>query len=209
MYVKPVYRPEHAGQAHDVIEGAVFGTLVAQGPDGLVATHLPFMVDRDRGPFGTLVSHLAAANPHAELVRAGAEMLAIFVGPEGYVSSSWYPERDTAPGMAYAAVHCYGSPAVQDPKGSARNIGRLVETLERGRPDRWRMRELGPGGLASRMPRIVCFEMPIQRLEAKFQMNQEERSGDTRAAIAEIERRGDSELARLMREHNRDRLDRP
>ena len=209
MYVKPVYEPQNVGQAHDVIEGAVFGTLVAQGPGGLLATHLPFMVDRDRGPFGTLVSHLAAANPHAELVRAGAQMLAIFVGPKGYVSSSWYPERDTAPGMAYAAVHCYGSPAVQDPKESARNVARLVESLERGRSDRWRMRELGPGGLASRMPRIVCFEMPIGRLEAKFQMNQEERPDDTGAAIDELERRGEVELARLMREHNRDRLDRP
>ena len=65
MYVKPVYEPQNVGQAHDVIEGAVFGTLVAQGRAGLLATHLPFMVYRDGGPFGTLVSHLAAANPHA------------------------------------------------------------------------------------------------------------------------------------------------
>ena len=51
--------------------------------------------------------------------------------------------------------------------------------------------------------------MPVGRLEAKFQMNQEERPGDTRAAIDELERRGEVELARLMREHNRERLDRP
>lgn len=202
MYVKPEFRPADVGEAHDLIEREVFGTMVSHGPDGLVASHLPFMLDRGRGENGVLVSHLAAANPHARLVEAGAEALVVFLGPRGYVSSSWYPERDSAPTWNYAAVHCSGRPAVQDERASARNIARLVETLERGRPERWRLRDLGSGGMARRMPKIVCFELPIARLEAKFKMNQDERPGDTRAAAGVLERGGQGALAEMMRERN-------
>jgi transcriptional regulator len=205
MHLKPVYEPKDRRHVFDLIEEVVLGTLVAAGPDGLTAAHLPFMIDRDRGEHGTLVCHLAAANPQAELVRGGAQMMAIFMSPNAYVSSAWFVDRDAAPTWAYAAVHCHGRPRVQEGQEAVRNIARLVNTLEAGRPNRWRLAEIGADGLAARMPRIVCFDMPIERIEARFQLGQEERAADMAAAATVLDEQGDGDVAALVRGYNADR----
>jgi transcriptional regulator len=205
MHVKPIYEPNDLHEIHALIEQAVVGTLVAAAPRGLTAAHLPFMVDPRRGEYGTLVCHLAAANPQAELVRAGEEMMAIFMSPNAYVSASWYVERDRAPTWAYAAVHCHGRPRVQDAQESLRNIGALVNRLEGGRRKRWRFGELGTEGVSERMQRIVCFDMPIERLEARFQLGQEERPADMAAAAIELDQQGDHDVAALVRQYSGER----
>lgn len=203
MYRKPVYEPPDLESVHALIDEVVLGTLVAVGPHGLTAAHLPFVIDPHRGRYGTLVSHLAAANPQAELIAAGVGMMAIFLGPNAYVSASWFMQRDSAPTWAYAAAHCHGRPVVQDRQDSLRNIARLVDTLEEGRTNRWHLRELGPDGLSDRMPRIVCFELPIERVEARFQLGQEERPADIAAAADVLSQEGNQEVAELIRVHNR------
>jgi transcriptional regulator len=98
--------------AFGLIETVALGTVISSGPRGLEATHLPFMIDRHRGAHGTLVSHLARANPHALSIEQGADCLVIFHGPHGFISSSWYPgrpaeagARNNAPTWNFAVVH--------------------------------------------------------------------------------------------------------
>ncbi|WP_018391551.1 FMN-binding negative transcriptional regulator [Ancylobacter sp. FA202] len=204
MYTKPEFAAPSSTDIAQVIAEAPFATLVTHGPDGLVATHLIMLFEPDRGPNGTLVSHLALANPHAALVAEGRETLAIFSGPHGYISSSWYPAepvRDSAPTWNYAAVHCRGRPVPLDDRGTARHLLTLVERMEQGRPERWRMRELGPGGMERRLPHILGFDLPIERLDAKFKMGQDERLRDTRGAITALEA-SDPPLAAMMARHN-------
>ncbi len=207
MYTKPEFAPLSQDEVFALIETAAFATVVTAGPGGLVASHLPFVLHRERGANGTLVSHLAAANAHAGLLTEGRETVAIFQGPHGYISSSWYPRnpvRDSAPTWNFAVVHCHGRPVPLDTQATARHLLELVDVLEKDRPDRWRMRELGPGGMERRLPHVVGFEMPIARLEAKFKMGQDERLYDTAAAIGALER-SDPALAETMRKHNADR----
>lgn len=204
MYTKPEFAPLSQDEVFALIETAAFATVVTAGPGGLVASHLPFVLHRERGANGTLVSHLAAANAHAGLLTEGRETVAIFQGPHGYISSSWYPRnpvRDSAPTWNFAVVHCHGRPVPLDTQATARHLLELVDVLEKDRPDRWRMRELGPGGMERRLPHVVGFEMPIARLEAKFKMGQDERLYDTAAAIDALER-SDPALAETMRKHN-------
>jgi transcriptional regulator len=206
VYLKPVYEPPDLESVHALIDQVVLGTLVAVGPHGLTAAHLPFLIDPHRGRYGTLISHLAAANPQAELITAGVGMMAIFLGPNAYVSASWFKQRDSAPTWAYAAAHCHGRPVAQDRRDSLHNITRLVNTLEEGRASRWHLRELGPDGVSDRMPRIVCFELPIERVEARFQLGQEERPADIAAAADRLSQEGNHKVAELIRAHNRGRI---
>lgn len=204
MYTKPEFAPLSADEVFGLIEAAAFASVVTAGPDGLAASHLPFVLHRGRGENGTLVSHLAAANPHAALLAEGRATLAIFHGPHGYISSSWYPRqpvRDSAPTWNFAVVHCHGRPVPLDGPATARHLVELVEVLEKDRPDRWRMRELGPGGMERRLPHVFGFELPIERLEAKFKMGQDERLYDTAAAIEALGE-DDPALADMMRRHN-------
>ncbi|MCC6205057.1 MAG: FMN-binding negative transcriptional regulator [Hyphomicrobiales bacterium] len=204
MYSKPEFAPLSRDEVLDLIESAAFATVVTNGPAGLVVSHLPFTLDRARGENGTLVSHLARANPHSILIAEGRETVAVFHGPHGYISSSWYPRnpvRDSAPTWNFAVVHCHGKPVALNDQMTARHLLQLVDVLEKDRPDRWRMRELGPGGMERRMPHILGFDMPINRLEAKFKMGQDERIYDTAAAIDALES-DDPRLAGMMRRHN-------
>ena len=190
MYSKPEFAPLSMDEVFGLIEAAAFATVVTSGPHGLVASHLPFVVDRERGPNGTLVSHLARQNPHSALISEGRETIAVFHGPHGYISSSWYPRnpvRDSAPTWNFAVVHCHGRPVPLDDHATARHLLRLVDVLEKDREDRWRLRELGAGGMERRMPHILGFDLPIGRLEAKFKMGQDERLYDTSAAIETLE----------------------
>ncbi|RWQ66223.1 FMN-binding negative transcriptional regulator [Mesorhizobium sp.] len=209
MYTKPEFAPLSQDDVFGLIEAAAFATVVTSGPQGLVASHLPIVLDRERGTNGTLVSHLARQNPHSALISEGRETIAIFHGPHGYISPSWYPRnpaRDSAPTWNFAVVHCHGRPARLDDHATARHLLRLVDVLEKDRADRWRMRELGPGGMERRIPHILGFDLPIERLEAKFKMGQDERLYDTNAAIGTLER-SDPALATMMKAHNAHRKD--
>ncbi|MEO5756777.1 MAG: FMN-binding negative transcriptional regulator [Mesorhizobium sp.] len=209
MYSKPEFAPLSREAVFDLIEAAAFATVVTSGPQGLVASHLPFVLDRDRAPNGTLISHLARQNPHSALIAEGRETIAVFQGPHGYISPSWYPRkpvRDSAPTWNFAVVHCHGRPVPLDDHATTRHLLRLVDVLEKDREDRWRMRELGPGGMERRMPHIIGFDLPIDRLEAKFKMGQDERLYDTAGAMEALEER-DPALAALMNAHNAHRKD--
>jgi transcriptional regulator len=210
LYNKPEFAPLTPGEVFDLIDRLTFATIVTNGDDGLVASHLTFLVDRERGPNGTLVSHLAVANDHAALIADGRESLVVFTGPHGYISSSWYPAnpvRDSAPTWNFAVVHCHGRPIPLETNETARHLSDLVTHMERGRADEWRLRELGPGGMERRLPRILGFDLPISRLEAKFKMGQDERLLDTRAAIERLTDGIDRELAEMMERHNAHRTD--
>ncbi|QKC91960.1 FMN-binding negative transcriptional regulator [Mesorhizobium sp. NZP2234] len=209
MYSKPEFAPLSRDAVFGLIEAAAFATVVTSGPQGLVVSHLPFVLDRTRGANGTLVSHLARANPHNELIAQGLETVAVFQGPHGYISSSWYPRnpvRDSAPTWNFAVVHCHGRPVPLDAHATARHLLQLVDVLEKDREDRWRMRELGPGGMERRIPHIIGFDLPIERIEAKFKMGQDERLHDTGGAISALEEK-DPALAAMMKTHNAHRQD--
>jgi transcriptional regulator len=204
MYSKPEFAPLWRDEVFGLIEAAAFATAVTSGPQGLAVSHLPFVLDRMRGENGTLVSHLARANPQSALIAEGRETAAIFHGPHGYISPSWYPRnpvRDSAPTWNFAVVHCHGRPVTLDDHATARHLLQLVDMLERDRDDRWRMRELGPGGMERRIPHILGFDLPIERLEAKFKMGQDERLYDTSGAIRALEQ-NDPALATMMKAHN-------
>ncbi|AZO41692.1 FMN-binding negative transcriptional regulator [Mesorhizobium sp. M7D.F.Ca.US.005.01.1.1] len=209
MYSKPEFAPLSRDEVFGLIEAAAFATVVTSGSQGLAVSHLPLVLDRVRGENGTLVSHLARANPHSALIAEGRETVAIFHGPHGYISPSWYPRnpvRDSAPTWNFAVLHCHGLPIPLDDHGTARHLLQLVDMLERDRDDRWRMRELGPGGMERRIPGIIGFDLPIGRLEAKFKMGQDERLYDTGGAIKALEQ-NDPALATMMKAHNAHRQD--
>lgn len=204
LYNKPEFVPLSREESFNLIDATTFATIVSAGPKGLMASHLAFLIERERGEPGILRSHLARANPHAELIEAGQPSLVVFSGPHGYISSSWYPAcpaRDSAPTWNFAVVHCHGRPRSLDARATARQLLDLVEHLENQRPDRWSVRELGVGGMERRLAKIIGFEIPIERLESKFKMGQDERLQDTNAAIRALTDI-DPVLAELMSRHN-------
>src|SRR5207247_7760301 len=117
-----------------------FGLVVSQQAGRLEASHLPLLLDADRGPCGTLLGHMARANPQWRGFQADSELLVIFSGPHAYISPSWYETRLSVPTWNYAAVHAYGTPRlIEEPASLRRILVALVQTHEAPLDDPWPM----------------------------------------------------------------------
>ncbi len=205
MYVPAHFAAGDIAWAHRLIDGNAFAMLVSMGEDGApFATHIPLLLDRERGPKGTLMGHVARANPQWRHFGAGKTALAIFHGPHAYVSPSWYKTSPQVPTWNYVAVHARGVPAILTDEARIRAHQRhLVETFEGERPNRWRMDDVPAAYIAAMIKGIVAFEMPIDALDAKAKLSQNRAAADRAGAIAGLKSTGDAmdfDVARLMEE---------
>ncbi len=185
MYVNEHFAERDLDVLHDLIEESRFGVLVLCA-DGPLAAHIPFVLDRDAGPKGTLCAHVARADPLARHLGAGGEALAIFAGPRAYVSPEWLPEGGL-PTYNYVAVHAYGTPKVIDePESVERHLGELVAAHERPRAGLravpWSIEDAEPGKVAGLLKHIVAFDLPIASIQGKRKLSQN-RSAENRSGV--------------------------
>lgn len=185
MYVPEHFRETNLEVLHDIIEENSFATLISSSRGGLVATHIPVLLDRAAGRLGTLRGHVARANPHWKLMSGADEMLVVFLGVHAYVSPSWYASSGRVPTWNYVAVHAYGLPrSIEDPTELRKLVGRTSDRYEDGLEPPWSVSQLKPEALPSLLAAIVGFEMPITRIEGKRKLGQN-RSRTDREAMAQ------------------------
>lgn len=151
----------------------------------LVVHHVPFRLDRSRGPFGTLVGHVARANP---VWRSPQPSLLVFGGPQAYVSPGWYPSKQmhgkVVPTWNYAVVHARGTPLVREDAASVlRIVSELTDTHEARQTHPWQVGDAPPEFIEQLLRAIVGIEIPIDQLVGKWKVSQN-RSADDRAGVA-------------------------
>lgn len=182
MFVRPCWKPGTAEELFGLIDANPWALLVTNGVDGPFATRLPLLVDRTRGPHGTLVGHIARANDHANALAGGsAPSLAVFEGPWSYVSASWYPRRQMPSTYYYTSVHCYGRIGRQNEADLEASLAALNDRMEAGVADGWRLDEVPRSEITRRLAHIVGFELTIERIEGKFKLGQDEPREDALA----------------------------
>ena len=183
MYIPDAFREADPAILHKVIRENSFATLVANSGGTLFASHLPLMLDAGRGKHGTLVGHMARANPHWNDFKGAGEVMAIFSGPHTYISPSWYETLPAVPTWNYVAVHAYGTPHLIEGRPELRNLLKeLVHIYESGFKQPWAF-DLPQRFEEKMIDMIVGFEIPITRLEGKFKLNQNRSAADRRAVI--------------------------
>lgn len=209
MFVRPCWKPHTREDIYHVIEQYPWALLVNNGEAGPYATNMPFMLDRSRGEQGVLVGHIARANAHAKVLQANTHpALVIFEGPSSYVTGSWYPNRDMPSTYYYTAVHCYGKVQLQSDCQLEHWLGMLTHRMESEFPDGWKMTDIPHYDITRRLPHILGFEIPIQRLEAKFKLGQDEPKKDAMAVAAKLaDDPSQHALAEMIRIYNQDRSD--
>jgi len=201
MYVPAHFAESNLQKLHDAIETYSFATLVSQSGGEPFASHLPLLLDRDAGANGTLIGHMARANPQWQ-AAAGERVLAIFSGPHAYISPTWYAAEKIVPTWNYVAVHASGRlELIEDLAEAEAVLRRTIETYEASQPSPWRLEE-SPEFVARLTQQIVAFRIPIERLEGKWKLNQNHPPERRAKVIAVLESRPDEdsrEIARLMR----------
>lgn len=186
MFAPREFQEHDPAVLHAMIEEVRLGTLLTPGlpdatglPAPIVGSHIPFMLDRARGPNGTLIGHVDRRNTQWQVLAQGAEALVTFLGADSNVSAGWYGTSPRVPTWLYAAVHCYGrATMIQDADGLRRMVVELSAMMEPdGTP--W-----APSQVEAYIERllagIVGFEIPIDRIEGQVRLGQHNRPDDRR-----------------------------
>lgn len=188
MYIPPAFKVEDLAEIHLAMRAARSATLVTATQDGLVGTPLPMILDESEGPYGTLYAHVARANTQWRLPATG-EAMAIFSGPEAYVSPSWYASKQethrVVPTWNYVSVHAYGTVEFfEDADRILEAVTRLTNLHEQSRADRWAVSDAPADFIKSQLRGIVGVRMPITRLDGKRKVSQNRNAADRAGVIA-------------------------
>jgi len=200
MYIPKAFREDDISRLHTFMEAYSFATLVTQHESIPFATHLPFLLDAERGPNGILLAHMARANPQWHDFASAQEVLVIFQGPHTYISPSWYEVELSVPTWNYAVVHAYGLPhLIEDGEELYKLLKTLIQIHEVNFEKPWPF-QLPDDYLQKMMRGIVGFEIEITRLEGKFKLSQNRTETERENVIAALqESTNTAALAELMR----------
>ncbi len=200
-----MYLPSHFAETDrnvlfEFIESNSFGLLISQLDGEPFASHLPFLLDRNSGPQGTLIGHMARANPHWQ--TGDRNVLVAFAGPHSYISPAWYQATHVVPTWNYVAVHVYGTLAVIDDHAATVQIVRDYVTFYEGaQAAPWTIDD--QQFIDKLAQAVVGFRIAIGRLEGKWKLSQNhavERREKIIAALSKNPDENSQAIATLMRQ---------
>jgi transcriptional regulator len=201
MYVPRINQLEDRAALLAYMRAYSFAAMATSGAGGLMATHLPFVIEEQNGRI-TLLAHMAKANPQWRDFAGGGDALAIFMQPHAYVSPRLYDSRQNVPTWNYVAVHAYGRPALIEERAAKVELQKkLIRQYDPGYLEQ--MAELPDSYLDAKLGAIVSFSMAVTRIDARFKLSQDKNPAERERIARELEAGGDSvavETARLMRE---------
>ncbi len=204
MYQPPEFREDRIEVQHALIREYPLGLLVTAGPSGLMANSVPFLLDKAGSGPAVLRCHLARANPQWRELAGVGECMAVFQGPQTYVTPSWYPsKRETGkvvPTWNYATVHVWGRPSIMEDEAWLREqVGALTASQEASRASPWSLADAPPDYIGAQLKGIVGVAIPISRIEGKWKVSQN-RPGSDRAGVVEglLNEAGGEVMARLV-----------
>lgn len=211
VYLPPMFTEARREVLIEHIERYDFALLVSQGQTGLVASHIPFLVEC-RGDELHLLGHLARPNPQVtDLAKlnetGGGEVLTIFSGPHAYISPGWYADGPAVPTWNYVDVHAYGTlRLINDNSWLRLVLRRLSDRHEARSAEPWRMQDLPEPYMRGMVKGIVGLDIAVTRLEGKYKLSQNRPAADRPRIVAALEARGDADavaIAQIMRERER------
>ncbi|WP_338479011.1 FMN-binding negative transcriptional regulator [Pseudomonas trivialis] len=206
MYTPRAFAVDDLPELQQWIRQTRLAQLVTFGEQGLLASHLPLLLNPDESPNGTLYGHLARANPQWRELQNGAEALVIFAGADAYISPSFYPAKaehgKVVPTWNYLAVHAYGKAEVFNDAARLLNVvTALTDRHEARREQPWQVSDAPADYIDGMLKAIVGFALPIERLIGKRKLSQNRSPADiagVREGLAASDDVGDQTVSRLI-----------
>jgi len=204
-----MYLPNHFEETRDeellrTITAYPLGALVVNGPHGLDANHVPFLIDEASGG-RKLLAHVARANPLWKEVKDGDNALIIFRADDAYISPNWYLSKHEfhrqVPTWNYRVVHVHGQLYIRDNERFVRGVvARLTRAHESrtGSPTPWKMTDSSPEYIDQMLSNIVGIEVEITRMIGKWKLSQNKEERDRINAADELRKRGEQGISTAM-----------
>ena len=203
MYAPDHFKENDVPTMQAAIHGAGIATLVTVNSNRPQANHVPMLLVAQEGAYGTLYGHVARANPLSTDTTSGSA-LAIFLGPESYISPSWYPTKaDTGkvvPTWNYVAVHATAPITFFDDRERLLDlVNNLTERHERVRKSPWAVSDAPSDYIDSALRAIVGFRLSITTLEGKWKMSQNRIKRDQQGVVSGLKAEGAEVVANIMK----------
>lgn len=203
MLLPPMYKIDDPQEIESFIRHYSFATLIVDDSGDLTAAHAPLLFSTGKNR-GVLRGHLTQSNPVIRGIRNGAKPLAIFQGPHGYISSSWYIDQTIPPTWNFTSVHIKGQAKILD--ASSDKLKVLKETValyEGANGTGWNFSETDPQ-IHAMLPMITAFEMEFElsQIQCCYKLSQNRNAADFASAVSNLEKKGDPsslELAKWMK----------
>ncbi|MFM8332205.1 MAG: FMN-binding negative transcriptional regulator [Candidatus Methylumidiphilus sp.] len=196
MYIPEAFAEPHTDSLHALMRSHPLATVVALSEEGLEANHIPLQVLAEPLPYGRLRGHMARANPAWRGFSPTVEILAIFHGPNAYVSPSWYAsaaDGKAVPTWNYAVVHAYGRVQIhEEPDWLLAHLRQMSASEEARQAKPWSLDNAPADFITHLLPAIAGIEMTITRLLGKRKLSQN-RSAADRHGVALGLRGGDGQ----------------
>lgn len=177
MYIPTHFSEPRLEILHEHMRARPLATLITLSSGGIEANHIPLHLAPQPLPFGTLRGHVARANPVWSDIVENVEALAIFHGPDVYITPAWYPTKaetgKAVPTWNYVVAHAYGTlRVVDDPSWMRLHLESLTARHEAVFPEPWRLSD-APQDFADKLIRaVVGIEIVITRLSGKWKISQ-------------------------------------
>jgi transcriptional regulator len=183
MYVQTLFEETRVHVMHELMQRYALASLVLLTPEGMDANSLPIEVDMSSGEFGTLRCHFGRTNPVWKSLINGMESMAIFHGPNAYISPRWYVagqrSKRVLPSWNFAVVHAYGTPRiVDDSTWLLKHLTALAEQNESRLAEPWSLAEAPPDFVAQSAEHLIGMEIPITKLVGKWFTSQQRTTAD-------------------------------
>lgn len=202
MYLPSHFEETRVDVMRELVRNHALGALVTSGTGGLTANHVPFLLDTEPGPFGTLRAHVARANPVWREFSADVEALVIFQGPQTYITPSWYATKKESgkvvPTYNYMVVHAHGvMRAIDDAVWLREFVGRLTDRMESTRAQPWAVTDAPEAFIAAQLRAIVGIEIKLTRLVGKWKVSQNRNDVDREGVVAGLREAGGVNLEKM------------
>lgn len=207
MYIPELFREDRPEVLAAAIRDIKLATLVTAAADGLEVTHLPLILKEDADRW-VLHGHMARQNDHGASLDVSLASVAIFQGPQAYVTPRWYESKrrhgKVVPTWNYVTAHAHGTlERIDDPAWLLANVEDLTRANEAGREHPWAVTD-APADFVDQMVRAIYgVKLVVERIEGKWKMSQNRQAVDregTIAGLAASANAGDREVAALMRD---------
>jgi transcriptional regulator len=198
MYLPAPFNESRTEVLHTLMRARPLCTLVAQSESGLSANHVPIQTLSEPAPLGLLRGHIARANPLWKEYLEGSEAIAIFQGPQLYISPSLYPSKqqtgEVVPTWDYAVVHARGSMRfIHDADWLKSFVSGLTDMHEATRREPWKIGDAPAEYIDSMLAFIVGFEFSITSLTGKWKVSQNRSAEDQKGVVTGLREANDAD----------------
>ncbi|MCM4155526.1 FMN-binding negative transcriptional regulator [Gramella sp. AN32] len=206
MYRPEKYKKDNEEFIFQFIKKHPFATLISRS-ENLVATHIPVLLQGDAVSF-QLYAHIANHNEQLQSLKDGTEVLVIFHGPNSYISSSWYENKDIST-WDYQAVHINGRIKLQTKQELEKSLESLVKYFEKDQEEPLYYSEIPQKMLEDHLPLITGFWIEPFKIQGIAKLHQKYKTEDINRVVKELKKSDDQiaqKLAEEMENENSEKL---